>query len=72
MATTPGVPADRIKALRDAFAATMKDPGFLKDANTIHLELSPVSGERLQATVRSVLTTPKRLVERAKAIISGD
>jgi tripartite-type tricarboxylate transporter receptor subunit TctC len=70
MATSPNVPADRVKALRDAFDATVKDPEFLKAAAAARIEVSPIRGVQLQDTVEKVLATPKNLAERAKAIIA--
>jgi tripartite-type tricarboxylate transporter receptor subunit TctC len=70
MATSPNVPADRVKALRDAFVATVKDPEFLKAAAAARIEVSPIAGVQLQGTVESVLATPKNLAARAKAIIA--
>jgi len=69
LATTPDVPADRLAALRDAFRATMKDPEFLKDAKQMNFEVNPVYGETMQKIVEKVLSTPKDLVMRAKAIL---
>src|SRR5258708_35812586 len=43
--TTPGVPADRLTALRRAFDATMKDPELLADAQRINVGISPLAGE---------------------------
>src|SRR3954469_5744486 len=45
LATTPGVPADRVAALRKAFEATVKDPEFIATAANEHLEIQPQSGE---------------------------
>jgi tripartite-type tricarboxylate transporter receptor subunit TctC len=70
MATSPNVPADRVKALRDAFDATVKDPEFLKAAVAARIEVSPIPGAQLQDTVAKVLATPKPLADRAKAIIA--
>jgi tripartite-type tricarboxylate transporter receptor subunit TctC len=70
MAASPNVAADRVKALRDAFDATVKDPEFLKAAVAARIEVSPISGVQLQDTVGKVLATPKNLAERAKAIIA--
>ncbi|MDO9441655.1 MAG: tripartite tricarboxylate transporter substrate-binding protein [Beijerinckiaceae bacterium] len=67
--TTPDVPAERIKALRDAFDKTMKDPGFLDDAKKAALELDPVSGEELQKIVNEIIATPKETADRLSAII---
>jgi tripartite-type tricarboxylate transporter receptor subunit TctC len=40
----PGVPPDRLETLQKAFAATMKDPEFLKDAKNSKLEIQPMDG----------------------------
>ncbi len=47
----PGVPADRVAILRKAFMETMKDKEFLAEAEKGQLEITPVSGEALQALV---------------------
>src|SRR5919205_1936469 len=52
--TTPGVPEDRVKALREAFDATMKDPALLEEAKKANLEIDPVSGEELQKIVAEI------------------
>ena len=43
----PGVPAERVAAVRAAFAATMKDPGFLDDARRARLDVEPLTGEEI-------------------------
>ena len=68
-ATTPGIPADRLAALRDAFRATMKDPEFLKDAAQMNFEVNPVYGEPMQKIVEKILSTPKKSAERAKEFL---
>ena len=69
--TAPGVPADRVKALRDAFDATMKDPAFLDEAKTAKLDLQPISGDELQKIVADIIATPKPVAARLAAAI-GD
>jgi tripartite-type tricarboxylate transporter receptor subunit TctC len=69
MATTPNVPPERVAALRAAFDATIKDPEFVKAAAAARIDIDPISGERLQETVRKVLATPRYLTDRAKAIM---
>jgi tripartite-type tricarboxylate transporter receptor subunit TctC len=69
LALTPNVPPERVKALRDAFDATVKDPEFIKAAAAARIEVNPIRGEALQGTVNKVLATPKHLVERARSII---
>jgi tripartite-type tricarboxylate transporter receptor subunit TctC len=60
----PGVPADRVKALRAAFDATVKDPGFLADAKKSHSEIVYASGEEMEHVIADVLDVPKEAVER--------
>ena len=69
LATTAGVPAERVKALRGAFMATMKDGEFLAEANKLNIEVDPVSGEHMQALAAKLMATPKNLAARAKAIV---
>src|SRR5262249_43550679 len=70
LATTPNAPADRVKALRDAFDATIKDPEFIKAAVAARIEINAIHGIQLQDTVQKVLATPRNLAARAKAIIA--
>jgi tripartite-type tricarboxylate transporter receptor subunit TctC len=70
LAMTPNVPPERVKALRDAFDATVKDPEFIKAAAAARIDVNPIRGVALQSTVNKVLATPKRLVERARSIIA--
>jgi tripartite-type tricarboxylate transporter receptor subunit TctC len=69
LATTPGVPEERMKALRAAFDATMKDAEFLADAAKLNFEVAPVGGEALQRVVEKVLSTPPPLAARAKHLL---
>src|SRR6266702_932028 len=63
VATAPNVPAERVKALRDAFDATLKDPAFIEAAAAARIEINPIHGVQLQATVEKVLATPRALAE---------
>jgi tripartite-type tricarboxylate transporter receptor subunit TctC len=47
----PGVPQDRVDALRKAFTDTMKDKDFLAEAEKAKLEITPISGENVQKIV---------------------
>ena len=69
LATGPGVPPERVKALREAFDATMKDTEFRQAAAAAKIEVDPVRGEDMQKVVEQVLSTPKELIERAKSIM---
>jgi tripartite-type tricarboxylate transporter receptor subunit TctC len=69
--TTPGVPADRVKALRDAFDKTMKDPEFLAAAAQERLDIKPIGGEELQKVVEEIVNTPKPVVEKLVSIVGN-
>jgi tripartite-type tricarboxylate transporter receptor subunit TctC len=66
----PGIPADRVKALREAFMATAADPEFIQDAEKSRLEVSPSSGEELEKIVANISHVPQALMDRLKAAIS--
>ena len=70
LAASPNVPPERVQALRDAFEATIRDPAFIEAAAAARVEINPISGTALQATVARVLATPKDLAERARMIIA--
>ncbi|MBX9774247.1 MAG: hypothetical protein K2Y71_07515 [Xanthobacteraceae bacterium] len=62
----PGVPPERVDALRKAFTAAMTDPALLSDARKANLDLEALSGSDLQSLVASLYALPKSVVERAK------
>jgi tripartite-type tricarboxylate transporter receptor subunit TctC len=70
-AAPPEVPADRVKALRDAFSATMKDAEFLAEADKLQLEINPVDGETLQGMVERMFKAPPEVIEAARAAIGS-
>lgn len=71
MMGTPGIPADRVKVLRDAFNATMKDPEFLADIDKRQFDLDPVPGEELEKTVKEVMSQPPDIVARMKKLLGN-
>ena len=64
--TSPGVPPERVTALRRAFDATMKDPEFIAAVEKAHAEISPMTGEDVQRTVVETINTPKPLLEKVR------
>jgi tripartite-type tricarboxylate transporter receptor subunit TctC len=61
----PGVPADRAKALQDAFMATMKDPDYLAEAAQYKFEITPIDGPAMARYVDRIYATPASLLKRA-------
>jgi tripartite-type tricarboxylate transporter receptor subunit TctC len=65
----PGVPKDRVKALRAAFAATMESAGYIKDAKKQRLETGNwVSGSRIDKIIKSSYNAPRPVVARLTVI----
>ncbi len=62
----PGVPADRAKALRDAFAATMQDAALLKDAEAANMEVNLVPAEEVDTLLKDAANSPAAVLERVK------
>jgi tripartite-type tricarboxylate transporter receptor subunit TctC len=71
MAAPPGVPAERIKALRDAFWKTMDDKDFRAEGQKEKLEFSPKTGDELQAQILGFARTPPAILERYKKLESS-
>jgi tripartite-type tricarboxylate transporter receptor subunit TctC len=63
----PGVPAERVAALRRAFDAAMKDPALLAEAEQSKIEIEPLSGEEVADLVKQVSATPPEVVARVRA-----
>jgi tripartite-type tricarboxylate transporter receptor subunit TctC len=64
--TTPGVPPDRLKALRQAFDETMKDKDFLADVQKTNLTTSPMTGEELQSLVSKLSDLSPAMLEKVR------
>ena len=65
-AAPAGVPPERLKALRDAFDATMRDPLFLQEAKKLELEVAPVRGEEIEQLIKEIYATPPDIIQLAR------
>jgi tripartite-type tricarboxylate transporter receptor subunit TctC len=64
----PGVPTERVRALREAFAQTLKDPQFLADAEKMGVEVQHVGGEQIHMLVERIYASPPEVITRARAV----
>ncbi len=64
-AAPPGIPAERLAALRKAFEATAKDPEALAEAERIGLDLTYMSPARVQELIALALEAPVHIQDRA-------
>ena len=65
----PDLPPERLKMLRDAFNATMKDPEFVADVKRNKFDLEPEDGEHLAALINKIYATPKPIIDRVSNLI---
>lgn len=67
VATTPGVPPERLAALRKAFGDMLTDPVFLAAAQKAGAELKPIDGPTLERLVNNVMGLSAEIRAKAKA-----
>jgi tripartite-type tricarboxylate transporter receptor subunit TctC len=65
----PGIPADRVRALRDAFNATMKDKAFREEAAKLSLPIDPWTGEETEKIVVRFAAYPETIYARARKVL---
>ena len=65
----PGVPTDRVKALREAFVKTLQDKEFLADAEKRQAEINLVTGEEVEDVLRKAAAAPKNVIESVKTAL---
>lgn len=68
----PGVPRERVAALRAAFEATARDPAFLEEARKLNMTIRMTTSHEIETILRDVYATPQPVVERAAKIINGE
>jgi tripartite-type tricarboxylate transporter receptor subunit TctC len=67
----PGIPAPQAAILKQAFMATHRDPDYLREAKDMNLDISPVSGDEIQAVMARMAQTPPALIERYRAALQS-
>jgi tripartite-type tricarboxylate transporter receptor subunit TctC len=63
--TPPGIPAERLEALRKAFDATMTDPQFVADARRQNLDVRPVTASEANALIAQAYATAPEILKKA-------
>jgi tripartite-type tricarboxylate transporter receptor subunit TctC len=69
LAAPPGVPPERVRLLRAAFDAMLKDPEFLGEVEKTKLEFQPASGEELERLIHNTANAPPQLIEKMQLIL---
>jgi tripartite-type tricarboxylate transporter receptor subunit TctC len=70
MVASPGIPADRVKILREAFLKATKDPEFIAETKKRKFDLEPVPGEELESLAKEVINQPPDIIERMKKLLA--
>jgi tripartite-type tricarboxylate transporter receptor subunit TctC len=65
----PGVPADRVKALRDSFDKVIKEPALLAEAERRRLEIDPTRWDEMESLAKDVMATPPDVVARMRKLL---
>jgi tripartite-type tricarboxylate transporter receptor subunit TctC len=70
-AAPPNVPAANAKAVRAAFMASHKDPGYVEEARKLRIDVSPLDGERVTRIVERIAKMPRELYDRYAKILEN-
>jgi tripartite-type tricarboxylate transporter receptor subunit TctC len=65
----PGMAPDRVRILREAFTAAMKDEALLAEAKKKKWDLDPMPGEELEALAKEIMVQPPEVIERIKKLL---
>lgn len=68
----PGVPDDRVKALRKAFDDTVADAELLAEAKKLKLDINPVNGEEATKLVMALVNMPGKIVDKLRPVLAGN
>jgi len=71
MVAPPGVPADRVKILREAYNKVLKDPEVIAEVTKSRLDMEPSTGEEIEAIIKEVMDQPPEVVALVKKILDG-
>jgi tripartite-type tricarboxylate transporter receptor subunit TctC len=67
----PGVPPDRVAALRKAFVVALNDNNLRTEADKMQFDVEPMAGDELQKLVSDLYATPPHLIERARLALTA-
>lgn len=70
VAAPPDIPADRLAALRTAFMAAHKDPGYLAEAKKLDISVDPIDGENVLRIIKEIAASDKEQIEYMRKLFS--
>jgi hypothetical protein len=66
-----GVPPDLVRALRDSFFATLRDPAFVAEAKKLEMIIDPSDHAEMEKMINHTYALPERIVTRARGLLEG-
>jgi tripartite-type tricarboxylate transporter receptor subunit TctC len=66
-----GIPGDRLKILRSAFASALKDPELKVEAEKRSYEVDPVGGDEMERLAKEVMAQPPEVIARMKRVLGN-
>jgi len=67
----PGIPAERARALQDAYSEMVKDPDYIAEVKKMRVDLDPLTGQDMQDLINKIYAFESPVIERAKAILKS-
>lgn len=68
----PGIPADQLKALREAYMAALADPELMAEAEKLELPIAPASGDAVAERVRAAFDQPPATLALLKELLQEE
>jgi tripartite-type tricarboxylate transporter receptor subunit TctC len=65
--STPGVPADRVAALRKAFMEAMQSPEMNAEVKKLKIEIGPMAGDKVATLIDETFKVPPEILKRARS-----
>lgn len=65
----PGVPPERVAAIRTAYEKTLRDPEFLAIVRQESLAVDPISADEITKVVKDIYALPPSAVQQASALL---
>ena len=71
MIAPPGVPADRVKILREAYNKALRDPELIAEVTKSRLDMEPSTGEDIEALIKEIMDQPPEVIPLVKKILDS-
>jgi tripartite-type tricarboxylate transporter receptor subunit TctC len=69
-AAPPGIPAERAKALQDAFVAVHKDPQLIDEAARLQIDITPIGGDEVAAHIERISKAPPDQLDYIRKLLA--